>query len=294
VSAARPDGGLLARAARLLTQGPVHTLEVAHEVLGLSGNPSAASAAVFTLLGRDDRFQVDEAGRWSLASEGGPLPGPSLLELEYAVVDVETTGGNSGRAHRVTEVGLVPVVGGRVEEGFQSLINPGRSIPPRIQGLTGITDDMVLGAPSFEAVAPRLSDALQGRVFVAHNVQFDWGFIQREILAATGEAPTPPLLCTVRMSRLLLPRMRSYGLDAVTRHLGVPVHHRHRAYGDALATARVLLHLLLEAHARGIHDLHALQALLQPGSRRSRRGPAPKDGARRSTSASAPFTAEDP
>lgn len=288
-----PDGGLVARAARVLDREPRHTLELAHEVLGLSGNPSAASAAVYTLLGPDERFQVDEAGYWRMTPGGGPLPGPSLLELEYAVVDVETTGGSVGRGHRVTEVGLVPVVEGRVAEGFQSLVNPGRRIPPRIQGLTGITDDMVLGAPDFEGIAPRLSAALQNRVFVAHNVRFDWGFIHRELLAATGEAPSPPLLCTVRLSRLLLPRMRSYGLDAVTRHLGVPVHRRHRAYGDALATARVLLHLLLEAQTRGVHDLHALQALLRPGNRRSRREPVPQDAARRSASPSVPHADED-
>lgn len=277
----RPDplpSGLVGDAARLLSRGPRHTLDLAREVLGLKGNDGAASAAIYTLLGPDRRFQVDARGVWTLAVSD-ELPGPPLSRLAYAVVDVETTGGSYAKGHRVTEVALVPVMAGRVEEGFETLVNPGRSIPPRIQGLTGITDGMVATAPPFEGVAQRVQEELDGRVFVAHNVPFDWSFVRQELLASVGDAPEPPLLCTVRLGRLLVPRLRSYGLDALTRHFGIPVHRRHRAYGDALATARLLLHLLMEAERLGIVDLDALHEALERRRRPSRgRSSGPRGG----------------
>jgi DNA polymerase III subunit epsilon len=114
-------------------------------------------------------------------------------------------------------------------------------------------------------------------VFVAHNVSFDWGFVREEMLAAAGDAPAPPLLCTIRLGRLLVPGLRSYGLDGLTRHFGITVHARHRAHGDAMATASLLVRLLMEAESRGIADFEALQqALTQPKKPRRR--------ARRSTS----------
>jgi DNA polymerase III epsilon subunit family exonuclease len=265
-----PATGLVVRAARELAHGPLGTLELARRVLGLRGNPPAASRAIFTLLGDDPRFRVDPEGIWTLSSER-PAPGPPLTRLSYAVVDVETTGGPWARGHRVTDVAVVPVDGGTVGDGFESLVNPGRPIPPRIQGLTGITDGMVSAAPPFEGIAPRVAAALENRIFVAHNVNFDWGFIRQELVQGLGEAPSPPLLCTLRIGRFLLPRLRGYGLDEVTRHFGIQVHRRHRAYGDALATARLLTHLLLEAESRGLHDLHTLnEALDAPRSRRRR------------------------
>ncbi len=272
-----PPAGLVQRAAHRLVDGPASTLELARVALGLRGNPAAASKAVFTLLGTDPRFTVDAEGVWRLA-ENVPLPGPSLLHLDYAVVDVETTGGSWARGARMTEVAVVPVTAGQVGEGFQTLVDPGRPIPPRIQGLTGITDGMVRGAPAFEGVAPHVARALEGRVFVAQNVNFDWGFISSGLVHALGEAPDPPRLCTLRLGRFLLPRLRSYGLDELTRYFGIRVHDRHRAHGDALATARLLLHLLNEAAARGLHDLHTLNEALARG-----RSKAPSRPSRRST-----------
>jgi len=269
-----PAPGLRRRVAGLLEGGPVHTLELAERALGLRGPPAALSSAVFSLLGNDARFQVDAHGMWSLAPGEG-IPGAPLSRLSYAVVDVETTGGAWRRGDRVTEVAVVPVTDGVIRDGLGTLVNPGRRIPPKIQGLTGITDPMVASAPPFEGVAPQVEAALTGRVFVAHNVQFDWGFIRTELLNALGVTPEPPLLCTVRLGRLLLPGLRRYNLDALTRHFGVPVHQRHRAYGDALATARLLLHLLQEAESQGIPDLPALEAALHrrsaPRSRRAGR-----------------------
>ena len=129
----------------------MHTVALAHEALGLIGNPGAASAAVFTVLGPDPRFQVDGEGVWSMA---GPGPGTLLSELRYAVVDVETTGGSYGRGHRMTEIAIYEVRSGVVEDVYRSLVNPGRTIPRRIAALTGISDDMVSSAPSSTTSQP--------------------------------------------------------------------------------------------------------------------------------------------
>lgn len=256
---------LVERVDRVLRSGPLQTLELARVALNLQGNPQAAAAAVFALLGSDPRFQVDAAGVWSLASGDQP-PSPPLRRLTYAVVDVETTGGSFQRGHRITEVAVVEVRNGEVGPSYQSLVNPGRPIPPRIQGLTGITDAMVAEAPPFEGVAPLLARHLEGRVFVAHNAAFDWGFLHHELLRAVGTGLPEGRLCTVRMGRRLVPGLRSYALDPLTRHFSIPIHARHRAHGDALATARLLLHLLDRAEVRGASDLAGLKRLLSDRS----------------------------
>jgi DNA polymerase-3 subunit epsilon len=189
------------------------------------------------------------------------------------VVDVETTGGGWGRGDRITEIAVVHVDGGAIGAVYDSLVNPGRSIPPWVQGLTGITDAMVERAPSFEGIAERVVEGLAGRIFVAHNAGFDWGFLQAELLAATGDVPALDRLCTVRMGRLLLPRLRSHGLDSMTGHYRIRVEGRHRALGDALATAELLLRLLREAEARGLSELGALRlALGEAGASRREEG----------------------
>ena len=268
-----PPPSLVRVAARRLADGSVHTLELAREVLGLSGHPGAASAAVFQLLGADPRFSVDGDGLWSLAPDHVPLGRP-LADLSFAVVDVETTGGSRGSGHRMTEFALVEVRGGEIVDEYQTLLNPGRRIPRRIAGLTGITDEMVAHAPWFDDVAETVRGRLEGRVFVAHNVPFDWGWVRSALVRATGDAPGLPRLCTVRMTRKLVPRLRRRNLDEVSRHFGIPIHARHRAHGDALATARVFLRLLDEARGRGLDDLASLDGFLRRPRRRTRRDPA--------------------
>ncbi len=259
---------LLETAAQRLASGPRHTLELAQDVLELRGNPGGSSKAVFTLLGRDPRFRVDPDGYWSLTPELAP-PGAPLISLSYAVVDVETTGGLGARGDRLTEVAIIHIDEGAIGTSFQTLVNPGRPIPPRIQGFTGISDRMVSVAPPFEGVAHQVSERLRGRIFVAHNERFDWGMIRRELLAVGGEIPELEHLCTVRLGRFLVPRLRSYGLDSLTAHFRIRVETRHRAFGDALATAHLLLHLLREADGRGISDLTSLRRALS-GQRRRR------------------------
>ena len=261
------DRALIHRAAAVLEKGPTHTVALAHEALGLTGNPGAASAAVFTLLEPDSRFQVDGEGVWSMA---GPRPGTPLSELCYAVVDVETTGGSYGLGHRMTEIAIYEVRGGVVEDEYRSLVNPGRNIPRHIAVLTGISNDMVSSAPFFDHIAADVLERLEGRIFVAHNARFDWGWVSRQLAEAVGEVPDVERLCTVQMARRLLPRLRLRNLDAVARHYGIDVEDRHRAHGDALATARILIRLLDEAGRQGLADFDALRAFLRKRGRRSR------------------------
>jgi len=262
------DASLVRSAAELLGQGPRHTLELAREILGLTGHEGAAAAAVFQLLGTDPRFLVDAEGTWRLDVSLAPYGAP-LREVRFAVVDVETTGRGPWAGNRIIEIAIVEVQGGAIVDEYETLVNPGQGVPGAITALTGITSTMVASAPWFEHVASEVYDRLEGRVFVAHNATFDWSFVASELVGATGQAPDVPRLCTVRMARRLVTRLRHRNLDELTRHFGVEIHARHRAYGDALATARVFLRLLDEASGRGIDDLSTLEWYLK--RRRQRR-----------------------
>lgn len=262
---------LVRTAARRLAGGPTHTLELARHVLGLEGgHPGAAAAAVFQLLGTDPRFLVDAEGVWrldpALAPFGVPLP-----DVPFAVVDVETTGGASWRGHRIIEIAIVEVRGGRIVDEFETLINPGHAVPPSIVALTGITTEVVAQAPYFEHMADEIHGRLAGRVFVAHNATFDWGFVSAELLRAASDVPGVPRLCTIRMARRLATGLRRRNLDVLARHFGIEIHRRHRAHGDALATARVFLRLLDEASGRGIEDFETLRWYLRRRRQRKRR-----------------------
>ncbi|AIP61848.1 exonuclease domain-containing protein [Burkholderia thailandensis] len=158
-----------------------------------------------------------------------PLIHPAI-DTPLAFVDLETTGG-SAVEHRITEIGVVVVNANHVST-WTTLVDPQQPIPPFIQQLTGITDAMVRGAPTFADIAPALLERLDGKLFVAHNASFDRGFLRAEFERA-GVAFNPDVLCTVRLSRALFPRESRHGLDAlIERHALVPSA-RHRALADA-------------------------------------------------------------
>ena len=207
--------------------------------------------------------------------------------LSFAVVDVETTGGSPWHGHRVTEVAAVIVRGGRVVDRFESLVNPERSIPPFITRLTHITQAMVRDQPTFREISPRIVDLLRGQVFVAHNAAFDWRFVGTEVWRAGGTLCNPRTLCTVRLARRLLPHLRRRSLDQVAMHYGIRIEARHRAMGDAFATAQCLLRLLDDAGTRGLDtwsDLDRLMRARTGAAKRRRRSALPQRrtlGARR-------------
>ena len=160
-------------------------------------------------------------------------------EQAYAVVDIETTGGGS-QYHRITEIGIVKLVDGVEVDTWQTLINPQRHIPQSITRLTGISNDMVNDAPFFSDIAQSLKTFLEGCIFVAHNVNFDYGFIKQEF-ARLDQSFRLPKLCTVREMRRVYPGLQSYSLAALTKHFEIKMARHHRALSDAKAAAELLL-----------------------------------------------------
>ena len=194
-----------------------------------------------------------------------------LASLSYVVVDVETTGARPWSGDRVTEIAAVVVRNGEISEVFETLVNPQRPIPPMITALTNISWAMVKDAPLFRDVCDRVLAVMSGNVFVAHNAAFDWRFVTAEVSRANGQQLAGRQLCTVRLARKLLPHLRSRSLDHVAAYYGVDIAARHRAAGDAVATAHVLLGLLRDARDRGCESWPALEALIAKRKARGRR-----------------------
>jgi DNA polymerase-3 subunit epsilon len=160
-----------------------------------------------------------------LALKARSLQGP------VACVDLETTGGMAAQ-HRVIEVGIVLLDGGVVTDEWSTLVQPGVRIPTSIAAFTGIDDGMVAEAPSFEDVRGEVRRRLEGRLFVAHNARFDYGFLRSEF-RRTGEKFSAPVLCTVRLSRALYSEHARHNLDTLMARFGLDCAQRHRALGDA-------------------------------------------------------------
>ena len=240
-----------------------------------------------SLLGGHPRFLRTLDGRWRLSESAAPAwrtwpadQEPLLSSLSFAVVDVETTGSRPEGGDRITEIAVVTVRDGRIAHVYETLVNPERSIPPFITRLTNISWEMVCDKAPFRDVCDEVLRALEGHVFVAHNAAFDWRFVSAEIARARGRELAGRRLCTVRLARRLLPQLRSRSLDWVARHYAVEIEpgKRHRAAGDAVATARCLLRLLDDARTHGCERWSELERLLAAGAaprrRRGRRAPA--------------------
>jgi DNA polymerase III subunit epsilon len=166
-----------------------------------------------------------------LLASSTPLKSFAMLDKHLVFLDLETTGVNPLR-DRIIEIGLCEVVDGRLLGEWSSLINPRKSVSPFIEQFTGIANGMLATAPFFEAIAEELLERLQGKVLVAHNARFDFGFLKNEFLRL--EMPfQPQLLCTVKLSRELFPQQRGHGLDAIIARHALQVCDRHRALGDA-------------------------------------------------------------
>lgn len=172
-----------------------------------------------------------------------PTKSLNSIANSYAVVDIETTGGSVSYS-RITEIAILLHDGKKVTKRWSSLVNPEMDIPLHITALTGIDNDMVATAPTFSDLAEEVYSLLSGKVFVAHNVNFDYSFLRGQLSACNLDWNAPKL-CTVRMSRKLLPGMRSYSLGKLCTEVGIDLKDRHRALGDADATA-ILFSMLLE------------------------------------------------
>jgi DNA polymerase III epsilon subunit family exonuclease len=201
----------------------------------------------------------------------------ALANESFVVVDCETTGSRAWNGDRITEIAVVHVHRGVAERVFDSLINPDRPIPPSVTALTNITAAMVRSAPRFRDVCAQLLGVLEGHVFVAHNANFDWRFLSAEIERVTRRPLRGRRICTVKLARKVLPQMRRRNLDALQNFYGVENYARHRAGGDATATASVFLRLLDAARDRGLTSLDDLEYAISRGTsgrKRRRRPPA--------------------
>lgn len=298
IDAVTPDSLLLMRAREVLSSGPVDAVSLMERVCSLpSAPPRVAERLAEALFGRHADFVREADGRWTLrpdengirstvAPPASGVEGPArtvrerreaaanaaraaddvaLRDLRFAVVDVETTGTSPSQRDRVTEIAIVQVAGLEVSDCYETLVNPERAIPPAIIALTRITEEMVRHAPRFAQVAPDVVGRLRERVFVAHNASFDWRFVSHEVQRAAGVTLTGEQLCTVRLSRLLLPQLPRRSLDAVTHYFGIDIGARHRAAGDAIATAHVLVRLLRLAEDQGASTWRGLLTLMQGG-----------------------------
>lgn len=166
----------------------------------------------------------------------------------YAVVDIETTGSYAAGAG-ITEIAIIITDGQEILHSWQSLVNPHRPIPRFIQQLTGITPDMVATAPSFPELAEHIHSLLHDKIFVAHNVNFDYSFVKHH-LELCGLSIGARKLCTVRLARKIKPGLGKYSLGRLCHSLGIEHTDQHRAYGDAHATT-ILFNKLVAEDAEG-------------------------------------------
>jgi DNA polymerase III epsilon subunit family exonuclease len=209
------------------------------------------------LLRNDPRIEVDDE---HLRLRVDPRETAPLRDIDVVIVDTETTGGGWARGHRLIELAAVRLRGGRIVERYATLINPHRSIPPSIARLTGIDNGMVRRAPRFTEVAGEFLKFLGDAVIVAHNAPFDRAFLNAEFQRAYQRSLLTPFVCTVQMGRRFLPGLPSYRLDVVTAHLNILVCNRHRAMGDAEATAELFTYLCERMDEHGIADLASARA----------------------------------
>ena len=279
---------LTTRALSYLSSGPADVVDLIGHICSLPGAPRiVAEHMAHAMFAGRPQFSRAADGRWMLAdratkpyetvvarSRGAVDSTDDLHKLSYVVVDTETTGGRSWLHDRITEFAAVVVRDGEIVEVYETLVNPQRSIPPFVTRLTNITWDMVKDAPTFDRVAPEVMRVLEGNIFVAHNATFDWRFITNEISRSTGHQLRGRRLCTVKMARKVLPQLSRRSLDYVARYYGVEIHRRHRAGGDALATAKCLVRMLSDLADRGCGTWGELQTLLRnPPARRKKRRP---------------------
>ncbi|WP_309673256.1 exonuclease domain-containing protein [Gemmatimonas sp.] len=271
---------LSARAAQRLASGPLDPVTLMCDVCKVDRlHADAAERMAVALLSSHPEFVRLPSGHWALASTtaspggvsaytvrdvdcAGSTPSGSLLDVDFAVVDVETTGTSPTAGDKITEIAIARVRGGEVVDVFAQLVNPQRPIPPYITQLTRISWEMVRDQPTFREIAPAVVDRLAGHVFTAHNAAFDWRFVGEELDRGIGHLLAGPKLCTVRLARVLLPALPRKSLDHVTRYFGIEIEARHRAEGDAVATAQALVRMLRIAEDEGVRSWPALEKML--------------------------------
>jgi DNA polymerase-3 subunit alpha (Gram-positive type) len=220
--------------------------------------PNLAKMLVSDLVERDPRLHLSDDIVELVCDR---FEARNLAETEFVVFDLETTGAKSPPC-RITEVGAYRVKGGEIIGEFHSLVNPETTIPPFITSLTGISDAMVREAPKFHEIVHHFLEFIGDAVLVAHNAPFDMGFLNDEIgRIYENYRVANPCLCTVQLSRRLLPNIENHRLKTLAEYYSVSLINHHRAGDDARATAQIFVKLLAEMISGGVRDLAMVRSL---------------------------------
>jgi DNA polymerase III epsilon subunit family exonuclease len=227
---------------------------VAEHVLQIPcSDPATAALLVSTFA--DDDWRLRLSGNHEVVLDCDDDECRALDATEFVVFDVETTGSKIPPS-RLLEIGAYRVSRGRIVSEFVSLVNPQVPIPPFISSLTGISDAMVAAAPVFDLIAADLLDFVGKSVLIAHNSSFDVRFLNYEVgRAYPGRKMCNAEMCTVSLSRRVVPSLANHRLHTVAEHFGVSIRNRHRAPGDARATAEVFIRLLDMLREQGVGDI---------------------------------------
>lgn len=239
--------------------GSASAVKIADYVMNIrKPEPTLARALLKDICDRDPRLQITDD---TIELVQNALDGRRLMETDFVVFDLETTGAKAPPC-RITEIGAFRVSRGIITEKFHTLVNPEIPIPPFITALTGISDSMVKDAPLFADVADELLEFLDDSILVAHNAPFDMHFLNHEISRIYGEYRLAnPCLCTVQLSRKLLPHIENHKLKTVAEHYSISLVNHHRASDDARATAEIFVNLIEMLHDYGYHDLASIKKL---------------------------------
>src|SRR4051794_17896383 len=233
--------------------GRASFIHIAESVLSLmNSTEDLAAALVQDLIENDPRFRV-QGNDLVIADDNVEIG--LLNETDFVVVDVEAIGSRSSPT-RIIEIGACRVRGGEIFDEYETLLNPGLPLPRFIAELTGINSDMLKNAPQFSDIAERWLAFAGDSVLVAHNSDFDFTLLNQEINRVfPGCRMRNAELCTVQLARRVFPNLDNHHLDALADHCGIEITQRHRATGDARATARLLLRLLDELEINGVRTL---------------------------------------
>jgi DNA polymerase-3 subunit alpha (Gram-positive type) len=242
-----------------LSGGRASAVDVVDYVMKISAvEPRLARLLISDLVEIDSRLQLIE-DTVELCAED--FDRRNLNETDFVVFDLETTGAKIPPC-RITEIGAYRIKDGKIEAKFETLVNPEIAIPPFITQLTGISNRMVRNAPKFREIAADFLDFIGDSVLVAHNAPFDMRFLNHEVgKIYENYRVANPNLCTVQLSRKLLPDIENHRLHTVAEHYCIFIENRHRASDDALATAKIFVNFLDAFEVLGIRDLAAARSL---------------------------------
>jgi len=239
--------------------GSASAVKIVDYVMNIRGaQPALAKILVEDIVDHDPRLRMIED---KVELVQNPFDARNLFDTDFVVFDLETTGAKAPPC-RITEIGAFRVRHGRIADQFHTLVNPQAPIPPFITALTGISEEMVRYAPIFSDVVDNFLKFVGDSVLVAHNAGFDMRFLNHEIGLVYGEyRMVNPCLCTVQLSRKLLPDVENHKLKTLAEHYSVSLINHHRAEDDARATAEIFINLLEMLSSTGVHDVASIKRL---------------------------------